>query len=148
MDWFKFSLLTDGGVTDKLQLTGSGPGALPLMQLTDGAGSDSLTATNGLIQDLHTLKAGQEYFLKISGAAAARYQINASVGTARKAALDFSATELENLSSNVLILRRDVILGGAGNDVLSGGSGEEWIFGGALEMTCWPVALTGRPVTC
>ena len=76
------------------------------------------------------MKAGEEYFLKISGAAPARYQINASVGTARKAALDFSATELENLSSNVLILRRDVILGGAGNDVLSGGSGEEWIFGG------------------
>jgi ELWxxDGT repeat protein len=36
-----------------------------------------------------------------------------------------------NLSSGVLILRRDVILGGDGNDVLSGGSGEDWIFGGA-----------------
>ena len=53
-----------------------------------------------------------------------------TIGVAANGEPDDDST-VRNLSSTILILRRDVLLGGNGNDTLSGGSGEEWIFGGA-----------------
>ncbi|MCA9048123.1 MAG: VCBS repeat-containing protein, partial [Planctomycetaceae bacterium] len=41
-----------------------------------------------------------------------------------------ASVQLVDLGSQTRILRRDILIGGAGNDRLSGGSGEEWILGG------------------
>lgn len=42
----------------------------------------------------------------------------------------WTAASVTDFTNPLVILRRDVILGGEGKDILSGGSGEEWIFGG------------------
>ena len=43
---------------------------------------------------------------------------------------DSSDPIVQDLAANLDVVRRDVMLGGAGNDILIGGRGEDWAFGG------------------
>ena len=74
--------------------------------------------------DLAGLNAG-DYLLKVSSPRAIPtvYDLTFKLGS--------DTPEIRNLSTRTETVRRDVILGGAGNDVLQGGAGEDWIFGQA-----------------
>ena len=74
--------------------------------------------------DIPSLAAG-EYLVKVSS--------NNSVPTVYDLTLqiDDGDPEVTSYTSRTNVVRRDVILGGAGHDVLQGGAGEDWIFGQA-----------------
>src|SRR5207237_3299946 len=68
------------------------------------------------------LAAGTDFFLRVN---------SNLVPTVYQLAFAATATPVTTyLAGQTPILRRDIILGGAGDDVLSGGSGEDWILGG------------------
>ena len=131
-DWFAFTLSEDGLSTDSIQIRSLTPGSSFRLRVVDQNG-DMVPdlSTTGKLTDLSALKADTPYFLRITGDRPGRYELALAIGQPSALTLDLTGQELVNLSSDIRILRRDVILGGIGKDVLAGGSGEEWIFGGA-----------------
>ncbi|WP_291986182.1 PA14 domain-containing protein [Luteitalea sp.] len=131
-DWFSFQLTEAGIAADSVALDDVTPGRTLVMQIVDELGAVLRTSNGaGRIDDLSALASGTTYYLRVTGDGPARYSIVPVVGGAGTVALSLASFDIENLSSDVEILRKDVILGGDGRDVLIGGSGEEWIFGGA-----------------
>ncbi|HSB69073.1 MAG TPA: ELWxxDGT repeat protein [Candidatus Methylomirabilis sp.] len=131
VDWYKFTPSDDGLVGDTIKLDTLTVGAHLTLQITDAGGTVLKTANaSGLISDLTGLIGQTTYYLKVAGDAAARYRIVPVIGDVGGDPVDLEGFTPVKLASDLAVLRRDVILGGAGNDILQGGPGEDWIFGG------------------
>ncbi|MEX0330765.1 MAG: LEPR-XLL domain-containing protein, partial [Puniceicoccaceae bacterium] len=132
VDWFVFE------IPEGLDTAGSLPGQAIILRDLDGSGlslklldefgNDVDSVSQGSVLYLTGLPAGQ-YFIEVTGGAG-RYELATSIGPSGYQTVDLSGATIVDLSSEIEILRRDVLLGGIGNDVLIGGPYEEWIFGG------------------
>ncbi len=76
---------------------------------------------------LNRLQAGVEYLLKITdNLRPTVYDLQTNLDG------DITTTgEVTSMAISLNTVRRDVLMGGAGDDILSGGAGEDWIFGDA-----------------
>ena len=90
---------------------------------TTASGSVTLAGRNTSAIDISALQADTEYWVEVrsQNLVPTRYDIGLIL-------LDGSVSDIR-LGRSDTVVRRDVILGGAGNDVLAGGPNEDWIFG-------------------
>src|SRR5262249_19818944 len=72
--------------------------------------------------DIGGVAAGS-YLLKVSSPRSVPTQYDLTIR------IDDETPAVEKFTTRTDVVRRDVVLGGAGNDVLIGGAGEDWILG-------------------
>ena len=78
--------------------------------------------------DLSGLQAGVDYFLRVSAPNRLPTQYDMSFDLRDDIDPSENTTDFAVKADPI---RRDIIIGGAGNDALQGGPGEDWIFGGS-----------------
>ncbi len=127
-DWYKFTLASKP-TSPKASLAVTSLSGDDKFTLEIYAASDTKTiiasGTGSVL--LGKLQAGVEYLLKITdNLRPTVYDLQAN--------LDGNITttgEVTSMAISLNTVRRDVLMGGAGDDILSGGAGEDWIFGDA-----------------
>ncbi len=82
------------------------------------------------VLDMAKLPRTGQYFLKVTAAERASYELLPQLG-GTLVAPPVGRRQVVDLGDPTIVDRRDILLGGSGNDILRGGSGEDWIFGGA-----------------
>ncbi|MEQ1830332.1 MAG: hypothetical protein ABL921_30525, partial [Pirellula sp.] len=134
--WYQFALSRDATAGDELLTNLFEAAGVATIQVfaSSAQNAASVRAVSGIAGDstsipLTGLKAGTSYWISVSGIGPTRYEFVPRMGG--KLQLNLSKREIVDLSDKILVVRKDVILGGTGNDVIQGGPGEDWIFGGA-----------------
>ncbi|MEZ6088781.1 MAG: FG-GAP-like repeat-containing protein [Pirellulaceae bacterium] len=143
VDWFAFTFQADFDPAAKIELaSGSAIDALDLEIFRVDATADNSFDEDALISEIAVtgtgdrseislagLSGGQRYLLKVSGnKIPTLYDLRINLIGEAVTAGDGTPAIAMSLRSDTV--RRDVILGGAGNDILQGGAGEDFIFGG------------------
>jgi len=152
--FYSFMLTANAQPTDSISLNAFDAESPVTLTLTDSTGVNVLDAMTTIGIDspasisLKELRANVTYRLKISSSGSARYELVPRIATIvtvgpvttityGTGSLDLSS-QSEVYRGNALTnpldrnyrVRKDVLIGGAGNDTLQGGPGEDWIFGG------------------
>ena len=116
VDHYAFTLASTPGPEFDIRLRSVSP--------NDRIELEVLTIDLTPVNDLGALQAGVQYLLRVT---------DNRIPTIYDLEFDFGdggePVEVE-LAANPHVIRRDVLLGGAGNDVLIGGQGDDWVFGG------------------
>ncbi len=128
VDWYKFSL-SSKPASPKASIAVASLSTDDKFTLEVYAASDTKTVVASGVGSvlLSKLQPGKEYLLKITdNLRPTVYDLQANLDG------DITTTgEVTNLAISLNTVRRDVLMGGAGDDILSGGAGEDWIFGDA-----------------
>lgn len=119
VDFYKFRLAA--AISGNLAVTSLSASDGMVLQILDANGNLLRTSAGGVVS-LTGLAAGTDFFLRVNS------NLNPTIYQLAFAVTTNPVTT--NVSNQTVILRRDIILGGAGDDVLSGGSGEDWVLGG------------------
>ena len=128
-DWYKFRLATKAASSRTSivladSLSKEDKFTFDLYALTDTQ-TPFATSSSGSIS-LVNLLPGVDYYLKVTDNLRPtvydlQFNIDGDVKT---------KGDVVNQSIGLNAVRRDVLMGGAGDDILSGGAGEDWVFGG------------------
>ncbi|MCP5307613.1 MAG: hypothetical protein H6953_19580, partial [Chromatiaceae bacterium] len=117
-------------------------------ELVDALGADaalsvsSISLADGMVVEIldpgdeHVIATSSDGVVSLDGFAAGEYLLRVTsnlIPTIYTLDFDFKDGNdplVLDLASSSDVVRRDVMLGGAGNDILIGGAGEDWAFGG------------------